>query len=142
MATQYDPRDVVITWGEIDCIDPGDDTFVTVARAEDGIAPFVGPHGNVVIAINPNRSGTITWTASQNSPTNDRLSAQLELQETPGNGLVVKPLQVKHNNGTTICGGDAVLQKVADASFAKEHSPREWVWFVPDMNQFIGGSLR
>jgi hypothetical protein len=139
----YDARDVVITWGEIELEGPAPGTFVTIVYDADAVTKTRGAQNFVVAIVTGNDGGSVTWTASQASPTNDRLSAIAALQRQKGVGLVKKPLQVKHVNGTTLAiGPEAWIKKVPDSAFGEEHESREWLFDVAHLNLFVGGSTR
>ncbi len=140
---QYDARDVIITWGEIELEGPAPGTFVTIAYDEDAVVKTTGAQGFVVATVKANDGGSVTWTASQASPVNDRLSAIAALQRRKGVGLIKKPIFVKHVNGTTLAmGPEAWIKKVPDAAFGDEHESREWMFDIAHLEAFIGGSTR
>lgn len=139
----WDVRDLSITWGEIELEGAGPGTILTVAYAADAVVMTRGAQNFVVAVITGNDMGTVTWVASQASATNDRLSAIAALQRRKGVGLIKKPIFVKHTNGTTlVLGPEAFIQKVPDAPFGEEHNTREWVFGVPHLEVFLGGSSR
>lgn len=139
----YDARDVVITWGEIELEGAAPGTIVTIAYDADMATKTRGAQNFVVVTITGNDGGSVKWVASQASPTNDRLSAIALLQMQPGIGLIKKPIQVKHVNGTTLAiGPEAWIKKIPEAQFAEEHQDREWEFDIAHMKAFIGGSTR
>lgn len=139
----YDARDVIITWGEIELEGAAPGTVVTIAYDTEAVKKTVGAQGFVVATVMANDGGSVTWVASQASPTNDRLSAVAALQRRRGVGLIKKPILVKHVNGTTLAlGPEAWIMKVPDAAFGEEHQDREWKFDVAHLNAFIGGSSR
>ncbi len=139
----YDARDVIITWGEIELEGPAAGSFVTIAYDTDMATKTTGAQGFVVVTLSAADGGMVKWTASQASPTNDRLSAVAVLQRRKGVGLIKKPIQVKHVNGTTLAlGPEAWIKKTPDATFAAEAESREWEFDVAHLQAFIGGSTR
>lgn len=139
----YDCRDVNIIWGALELEAPADGTFVTIDYDEDAVKKTAGAQGHVTATINANDGGSVTWVATQGTPTNDRLSAAAALQrKKDGPGLIKAPIIVKHVNGTTICTGMAWIKKVAKAEFAAEATSREWVFDIDHLVMFVGGSTR
>ncbi len=139
----YDARDVIIVWGEIELEGPAPGSFVTIAYDNDMVTKTTGAQGFVVATISAADGGSIKWTASQASPTNDRLSAVAALQRRKGVGLIKKPILVKHTNGTTLAlGPEAWIKKSPDAAFGDSLEPREWDFDIPHLQAFIGGSTR
>lgn len=139
----FDARDVIVTWGPIQLQGAAPGSFVKVTYDEDAVTKTVGAQGAVVALVQANDGGSLTWTASQASPTNDLLSAQAALQRLPGVGVVKFPLFLRHINGTTIAvAPEAWIKKVADVEFSNEHTSREWMFDIAHLQLFAGGSTR
>lgn len=139
----YDARDVVVTWGEIELDGAAPDSFVNVMYDEDAVKKTTGAQGFVCATVNANDGGALTWTASQASVCNDRLSAIAALQRQKGVGLIKKPLFLKHRNGTTIAiGPEAWIKKEPESPFGAEHQNREWAFDIAHLTLFLGGSTR
>src|ERR1043165_8616066 len=123
----WDARDLIITWGAIALEGAGDGDVVTIAYNVDNVTLTAGAQGFMVANVSANNSGRITWSASEATPTNDRLSAIAALQRRKGAGLIKFPIMVKHTNGTTLAiGAEAWIVKSPDAPFGAEHQNREW----------------
>lgn len=138
----YDARDIIITWGEISLEGAGDGDIVTIAYNADNVTLTAGAQGFMVATVSANNSGRVTWSASQATPVNDRLSVIAALQRRKGIGLIKKTMQVRHTNGTTLARGLAWIVKVPDTAFGDEHQNRSWMFELPNMELFVGGSLR
>lgn len=142
MATQsYDARDIVITWGEVELTGSGDGDFVTIAYNTDNVTLHKGAQGYMTAVISSDDSGRVTWVGTQSTPTNDRLSAFAAQQRRAGVGLIKKPIQVKHVNGTTLASGaEAWIVKAPDTVFGADHKNREWMFEIPHLELFIGST--
>jgi hypothetical protein len=139
----FDARDVSITWGEVIIDGTGDGNFVTIAYNTDNVTLHKGAQGHMTAVLSSDDSGRVTVVLSQSSPTNDRLSGFAALQRRAGVGLIKKPIQIKHINGTTIAiGAEAWIVKAPDTVFGAEHQNREWMFEIPHLELFIGGSTR
>ena len=140
---QYDPRDVIVTWGPILFRGFSDGTFVTIEYDEDATTKHVGAKGDVTVTVSANRSGMGTVTLGQASPVNDQLSAILAIQRQPGAGLQKYPFMMKHVNGTTLASSaEAWIKKSPNGEFGDDHSPREWPFDFADLEMSVGGSVR
>jgi hypothetical protein len=140
---QYDPRDVIITWGPIIIEGVADGTFVAIEFDEDAATKHVGAQGDVTVTISANRGAGAMITLGQASPSNDKLSAAAALQRRRGNGLVKMPFTVKHINGTTLASTpEAWIKKEPAVEFGQEHSNREWALDIGELTLAVGGSLR
>lgn len=140
---QYDARDVIVTWGEIELEGAAPGTFVVIKYDAEAVKKTRGAQNFVVAVVTGDDGGSVTWTASQASPVNDRLSAVAAIQRRKGVGLQKKPLMVKHTNGTTLAiAPEAWIKKVPDAGFGDDHETREWEFDCAHLDAFIGGSTR
>lgn len=134
----YDPKLVLVSFGEVSLTGFADGTFVNVSRDEDAFTKLVGAGGDVVRSRNRNRSGSVTVTLIHGAPENDLLAAIAQADELTGTG--VRALMVKEANGTTICAGQSAwIRKSADAEYAKEAGSREWTFDVESLDMFVGG---
>ncbi len=140
MATTptYDPDKVVVSFMGNILTHFADGTFVTLERNEDAFTLMVGADGETARARNQNRSGTLTLTLMQTSPSNDILAALAAADEL--DGLGVGPLLVKDLQGSTLAlAQNAWIKKIATAEFGKELGSREWVFEMDSLQLFNGG---
>jgi hypothetical protein len=61
----YDPKKVLVTWGEVLFSGFADGTFIAAARNNQGVNLVVGSAGDSARAISNDRSGTVTLTLSR-----------------------------------------------------------------------------
>jgi hypothetical protein len=138
MLKTYDPKLVLVSFGEVAITGFAEGTFVAVARDEDAFSKLVGSGGDVVRSRNRNRSGSVTVTLIHGAPENDLLAAIAVQDELSGTG--VRPVMVKEANGTTLCAGQSAwVRKSADAEYAKEAGSREWTFDVAELDMYVGG---
>ena len=135
----YASDEVRIIVGGIPISGLADGTFVSVARDEQAFTKVTGADGTTSRAKSANRSGSITLTLSQTSPSNDVLSALAVADEETGAGVV--PVLIKDGSGRSVHATDAAwVQKMPDAEDGKEITDREWVLDCARITNFIGGN--
>lgn len=114
-------------------------TMISVSRANDTWKKTVGATGEVVRSRNRDRTGTITFTLLQTSPSNLYLSGLNHKDEALGTGIV--PVQVKDNLGTTVISApQAWVLKPADVTYGDEVESREWTLDCADLDMLVGGN--
>src|SRR5215470_4583414 len=134
----YDPGQVVATWGSIVFAGFAEGSFIVAERDEDAFTKSVGATGDVVRVRNRNRAGSVRFTLQMSSPTNDELSDQAALDELSGGG--VASLLIKDLNGTTLLHAtDAWIKKLPSTEYAKEASKREWALDCAELDMLVGG---
>lgn len=135
----YVPEDILVIIGGAIIDGYADGTFVNVERDEDGFTKKTGANGRTTRTKNSNKSGVITITLQQTSPSNDVLSAFQAIDEQTANGIV--PVLVKDKRGTSLYSSPAAwIRKTPPAPFAKESENREWVLDCADLVMFTGGN--
>lgn len=140
MFANYDPKKIVVTWRGILFQGPADGTFCTLERTEDGFEMAVGAAGDVTRVRNNNRTGSMTYTMKQSSPTNDQLAAFAAEDELFG--TAVGALLVKDLGGTTIAeAAQAWIRKIPGVQYSDSEESREWVLDVAELEIFVGGSV-
>lgn len=136
----YDPGRIVMVWNGIQIQGIGPDTFVKAVRNEDNFTEQVGANGDVVHVRNRNRTGKVTFTLQDASPTNDQLSALANADERTGLGYGA--LMIKDLNGTTLIQcANARIQKYADAEYAADGGTNDWILMCAELEMFLGGEV-
>lgn len=136
----YDPGRIVLVWNGIQIQGYGPDTFVKASRNEDNFTEQVGANGDVVHVRNRNRTGKVTFTLQDASPSNDLLSAAAIADEL--SGLQVGPVMIKDLNGTTLVQcANARIQKYADLEYAAAAGTNDWILMCAELEMFLGGQL-
>lgn len=141
--TQFDLRDVTVTWGEHIVDGASDGDFINLKYDNDAVTEHEGGQGDVTVMVSASRKGTATISLGQGSTSNDKFSAAAALQRQRGVGLIKKPLTVTHKNGTTVgFAPEAWIRVLPEGAFGDSHKGREWVLGCAKLELFIGGSLR
>jgi hypothetical protein len=137
----YASDEVRVVVGGVPMSGFADGTFVTIARDEQAFQKTTGADGSVSRAKTANRSGIITITLQQTSPSNDVLSGYMLADEASGDGIV--PILIKDTSGRTLhFSPSAWVQQMPDNEFGKDVSEREWVMDCARIDSFVGGNTR
>jgi len=142
MATkEWDPKTVVVTFGEDRLDGFADGSFIRGERNEDLFSVKVSADGVDGARIrNRNRSGKLTLTLLQSSSSNPILSALLSKDELKETGAPPKQLMVKDLAGNSLWFAmEAWIQKYPSQEYAKELSNREWVFESLEVEMVEGG---
>lgn len=135
----YNPADVVISIGGVPMSGFADGTFLLIDRDENAFTKVTGADGTTTRVKSNNRSGTMTLTLKQSSPSNDVLSGFAALDELTSSGVV--PVLIKDLSGNSIFfSATGWVQKYASSEFGKEISNREWVIDLADTDFFVGSN--
>jgi hypothetical protein len=136
----YDPKQIIVSVGGNIIVAFAAGTFLSASRNEAAFVLTVGADGETARARSRNRSGLLTLTLMQTSPSNDVLSAFAAADELSGTGVV--PVLVKDLLGTSLLAAqNGWVQKLADVEFGAELSNREWVIECDFLGMFAGGAL-
>ncbi len=139
MVLTYDPKKVTLILGAKIISGFGDGTMITAERNEQAYMLKVGSSGEGTRAKNANKSGKVTVTLMQSSPSNDDISAIAAADELTGAGVV--PLLLKDASGRTIISAlSSWVQKYSNSEFAKEVTTRQWVIETDELLVFVGGN--
>lgn len=135
----YDPSEVIITIGGVPMSGFTDGTFLEIIRNEATWNTVVGADGIVTRGKTNNRSGTMTITLKQSSPSNDVLSGFLIADELTNAGVV--PVLVKDLSGNSIYfSAQGWISQFAGSTFAKEITDRSWTVTLADVDIFVGSN--
>lgn len=135
----YDPSEVTVAIGGAIMSGYTDGTFVEIARNEATWNTVVGADGIVTRGKTNNRSGTLTLTLKQSSPSNDILSALLIADELTN--ASVFPVLIKDLSGTSIFfSAQSFLTTFANSTFSKDITDRSWVFTLADVDIFVGSN--
>lgn len=135
----YDPSQVVVTVGGVQLSGFADGTAVNIMRSNDAYTKVTGTDGITSRAKSSDKSGELTVTLAQTSPSNDVLSGIAQADELTNAGVV--PVIVKDISGRSVYfSGNGWIRKIPDSAFGKEIDNREWVLDLADMDAFVGGN--
>lgn len=137
----YDPKQVLITFGAIIIGGFADGVFCKVERTSEAFNTKAGADGEVCRTRTNDNRGKITITLMQSSLSNDLLSAQHSLDKALPLGLGTSHLLIKDLSGRTLCEApQSWIVKEPDQEFGKEAADREWVLEASDLITFVGGN--
>lgn len=135
----YNPKEVMVIFGEIIVEGIAEGTFVEVEPNEDAVSLYVGGDGKGTRAMNNNRSGTIKFTLSQSSKSNEKLSVLHELDRASGAG--VRPVMVRDINGTSLyTAATAWVKKGPNGTFSTKIETRQWTLETDSLIPFHGSA--
>jgi len=136
----YAPDEVTIVVGGVVMSGFADGTFISVARDEQAYNKVTGADGTVSRSKTANRSGAITLTLAQTSPSNDVLSGFMIADELSNLGVV--PVLVKDKSGRSVAFSSAAwVQQAPETPMSKNIENREWVLDCARLELFIGGNI-
>lgn len=133
----YNPEFVIATWGPIIFQGVMDGEFFNAEHQEDDVMLHVGSQGYATFVENANKSGIITVTLSQRSPTNALLSIAMRARRQ-----AVFTMKERDNVTVIATGVDARIQKHAPIKRGKDIVGMEWKFLVPKLElEAIGDIL-
>ena len=134
----FDPAEVSVIFGE-NIIRGFSDSQVTVARDNPAWEMVIGADGEATRVKSNDRSGTITLTLQQSSPSNDDLSLIAAADELSNTGL--RPVYIKDNLGTSLFTAvSAYIEQVPEAAYGKTQNDRVWVIKTDNLVANLGGN--
>ena len=128
----FDPSKVTLSMGGVNIGGFADGTFISAERSNDSYSKTVGADGDTTRVRSVDKSGEVTITLSQTSPSNKTLS---DLARDDEEGKGVAPLLVKDLSGDTLLeAAFAWVRKPANVTYAKEVETREWIIDTADLS--------
>ena len=115
----------------------GDDV-IQVARREDSTQDVVGADGEMSLALNANRSGTVTFRLQQTSNSNAYLSGLVNVGEVGGLGTTVTVQMIDVESGDLAVGTKGYITKPADMARGSNSNAQEWVLVVENLYMLNG----
>lgn len=135
----YDSKQVIVLVGTAIISGFADGTFVNVMRSSDAFTKQSGADGEVSRSKSNDKSGEITITLAQTSPSNAVLQSLAITDEISNDGIV--PIAIKDLSGTsTFVSAFGWVRKSADAEYGKDITNREWVLDCVDLDILNGGN--
>jgi len=132
MVRTYDPKQVSQTAAGSIIEGFAEGEMISVDRNEDSANLSIGSKGEGTRAVTNNRSGRVTLTLQQTSPSNGVLDAQRIAMELTSGGIFT--FFGKDNlSGDTWEGTTAWIVKPATMGFSNETSNREWIMETDDL---------
>jgi hypothetical protein len=137
MAATYDASTVSVIVGSHIVKGIADGTFVSITRNSDTYTKKIGAAGEVARVKTSDRSGRMTITLAQTSPSNDYFSGLYIADETRNAGKV--PVLVTENGGTSVAkAGEAWIVKPANLEYGNDIINRVWIFELADLVMTVG----
>lgn len=135
----YDPAQIIVSIAGIPISGYTDATFLEIVRNEDTWSMVTGADGYTTRGKTNNKSGQITLTLKQSSPSNDVLSGLMQLDELSNSGIF--PILIKDISGnSTYFSGQGWIQSWPTSTFDKAITDRQWIIAVAELDLFVGGN--
>lgn len=134
----FDPKEVSVILGEY-IIRGFSDDMISVVRDNPAWEMVIGSDGESTRVKSNDRSGTITITLQQSSPSNDDLSTLALADELSNTGL--RPFYMKDSLGTSIyTATTCFVEQIPEAAYGKTASDRVWILKTDNLIAFLGGN--
>lgn len=129
----YDSVEVNLIVGGAVITGVAEGTWITAERAEDDFTEYVGAKGEVALAESNNRSGEITVTLENTSPS---CAFLYNLAKKKGKNAIfpVTIVDANEEGKVRISGAEARVRRPANYEAGKEITEREFVIFVADLD--------
>lgn len=135
----YSPRDIELIVAGVPIRGYMSGTFISTERNADSFSLDIGADGEAARTASADRSGRITLTLQQTSPSNDFLSGLIIADELTSNAVF--PVLLKDTQGRTLeASACAWLVKPANTEYSDEQSGREWMIECANLTKFVGGN--
>ena len=133
----YSPRQIALVYGGVLISGYAEDTFSVVEPSSDTFDKSVGASGEVSRVEKADRTGRMTLTLQQTSPSNEVLTGfHLADRQTLSGTL---PFLLKDNNGNTLISAEhAWIMRLPDAGYNQEIGTREWIIDFDEMFALYG----
>lgn len=129
----YDPKQVNTSFNNVNIDGYGPDTFIKVARDEDGFTFQPSNSGGGARSRNPNTAGTIEITLLLTSPANGLLSAIADKDEALGTGVGTFFVKDRSTVAALCHAQNAWIQKRPDWERGKETGVVVWLLRSDDL---------
>ena len=133
----FDPKQVKVRVANVNIVGFSEEK-VTVERANNSWELNVGCDGEATRVKSNYLSGTITLTLQQTSPSNDFLTTVFYNDQN--NDECVR-IEITDTSGKSkIIAQKAWVEKMPDATYAKAHSDRQWVFRTNNVGYYLAGN--
>jgi len=135
----FDPSKVTVSVGGVNIGGFADGTFISAERTTESFTKTAGADGDITRVRSVDKSGEITITLAQTSPSNKTLSDFVRDDENEGKGVVA--LLIKDTSGDTVLeAAFAWVRMPPPVAFGKEIETREWIIDCADLKMDIQGN--
>lgn len=126
----YNPADVRLIIDGVEPTDVADGTMYMVSRNEDVTLPTTGVLGDSAVAINQNRTGALTVSLKQTSPTH--LAFITKLGAIRAGGTPLFNIYLEDPSSTTAITTVGTIITQPDWELGKEINQFDWVVWLAD----------
>ena len=117
----------------------GDDV-IAAERLEDSTSHVVGADGQMALALNANRSGTITFRLKQTSPSNAYMSGLVNAAEALGKSAIITAQMTNVDTGELAIGTKGYITKPSPMQRGSGINSQEWVIVLEKLFMLNGSS--
>lgn len=131
----YNPANVQITWGGWVFNGYAEGTFVEASRNTDNTSMSEGADGSIGITKIPSRSGQITLTLQQNSPSNMFLSKVQLAQDASDEDIIRADMTVRDKSGSFLAYlNSAHIMTPTGFTLGDDQQPKTWTFYAERMD--------
>lgn len=132
---QYDPTKVITIVDGHYLTGFGEDTMVTITRAEDKRTVHVGTQGETTFVKSANDVADVTFTLAANSPSNEKLMELYRQDAT----FSFATQDFNYSGDVSSFGSECVVRNIPDNEKGSDLNEREWTLIVADYEEIISG---
>ena len=125
IPTVYNPLNTSLLIAELEPTDYAEGTKVVVSKNSDLVLPNVGVNGEVALAVNQDRTGTLTFSVKNTSPFNEIMTGLVQAQQI-GNLFFPVQLREQSTEGFDI-NSLGWVQTQPDYTLGQEIGQLDWV---------------
>jgi len=140
VTSNVDPAKIIINCGGANINGFADGTFVNFELDEDEYNTTTGADGFVTRTKTNNRSGVLTITLLQSSPSNNILQGLYDLDRSTPAGSPFPVIVKNLLNLELVTSSAAWVQKLPAIEYSKEITNREWMIKVADAIVTVAGN--
>lgn len=132
---QYDPTKVITVVDGHILTGFGEDTMVTITRAEDKRTVHVGTQGETTFVKSANDVADVTFTLADNSPSNAKLMELYNQDQS----FSFATQDFNYIDDVSGFGSECVVRSIPDNEKGSDLGEREWTLIVADYEEIIRG---
>ena len=139
IPTVYNPLNTSLLINFVEPVDYAEGTKIVVSKNSDIVIPHVGVNGEVALATNQDRTGTLTFSLKNTSPFNDVMSGLV--QATQLNGLFFPVSLLEPSTAGMLITSLGWVQSQPDYTLGQEIGQLDWVIGLVDCTGLsVGGT--
>lgn len=126
----YSSAKVTLHLGGLEVFGFADDSKIVISKADDIIIPYEGVDGEISLAINAKKMGTMTISLQNTSKFNEILEVWVTQSTTTG--FASFPVLMNDPAGSTLLSAFGWIQTMPDYTVGTEVGTRDWVIGLQD----------